>query len=89
MNSLEQELRDRTNVDDLMNKKIQNVPQGNALVNACKQRRAELFREMCDNEFDNVTTQAYNNVRYDLHTAIKRIGSQQAKMVRAKIALRG
>lgn len=81
----EQELRVRTNVDDMLIIKIETVEEGRELVTCINGFMHELLNEVRDMEdVSNATSEAYNKVRYDLKTARHNIQYQMLRLARLK-----
>lgn len=85
MEELEQELRQRTNVDTLIGTKIQTIEEGKELLAVIEQHSHALLNEMVEKDLNNAEQKCYTDVRYDLKTAKQRIGAQLTTMVKLRM----
>lgn len=82
---MEHDLRVITNVDTLLNKKIDTIQEGRELIETINAYMSQLLNEMRDREdITNDISEAYNNVRYDLKKARNNIQQQMMHMVKLR-----
>lgn len=82
---MEETLRQRTGVDQLMVARITTIPEGRELVDKINKFAFELLNEAREaGNFDNEKSKAYTDVRYDLRTARNNVQNQMTKLVKAK-----
>jgi hypothetical protein len=81
---MEDELRTRTNVNQLLTKEVATLDEGLKLVEQINASMSELLVEMAAKDLNNEEFEAYNNVRYDLKTARHNIRQQNMKLAAQK-----
>jgi hypothetical protein len=80
---LEKELRERTQVNELISLKVRATEEGRETVEKINSSMSDLLNEMRDHpDMSNEISQAYTNVRYDLKTARHNIQYQMMRLTK-------
>jgi hypothetical protein len=79
---MEDELRKRTGVDELLTKEIETTAEGRELVEQINKSMSELLGEMRENDLTNEASNAYQNVRYDLKKSRSSIQQQMLRLAK-------
>lgn len=83
MSELETKLRERTDVESLINLKIKTLEEGRELVEKISKSMSELLQEaIATPGLSNIDSKCYSDVRYDLKTARHNIQYQLLRLAK-------